>query len=290
MVTTISQRIRFLTRRWHTIFCTLLMILLLLLLIQHDKSQETLQYFPPDQTVPFTEAVTTLDLVSPAPNKGYQIQWTITSSTNQSVYLRQDIGLLFQDGLLKGVKSLWKESVADLALDMSFQESGDHLLQAISYHHGEVHYPEDQIRSIQQMSKDDLYIFTNSEAWEETDKKEQSKLDQVIHQQLDHTWQQWISNNQLDPSQYEQIPFSDISQFQQHPISGFTQVETDQIIGQLWEGVYRNYLIPLIDKKELSEIIMPLILISKAGDHLLVLYNIDNQQGDLLYQQINKSH
>ncbi len=286
----IRQQIRFLTRRWHTIFCTLLMILLLLLLIQHDKSQETLQYFPPDPTVQFTEAVTMLDLLSPAPNKGYQIQWAATSSTNQSVYLRQDISLLFQDGLLKGVKSLWKESVADLALEKTFQGSGNHLFQAVSYHHGEVHYPEDQIRSIQQMSKDNLYIFTDSEAWEETGKEEQTKWNQAIYQQLDHTWQQWMSDHQLDSNRYEQIPLSDILQFQQHPISGFTQAETDQIIGQLWEGLYRNYLIPLIDKKEFSEVTMPLLLISKAGDHLLVLYNIDDQQGDILYQQINKSH
>ncbi|WP_165445021.1 hypothetical protein [Gracilibacillus phocaeensis] len=262
----------------------------MLLLIQHDKSQETLQYFPPDQTVQFTEAVTMLDLLSPAPNKGYQIQWAATSSTNQSVYLRQDISLLFQDGLLKGVKSLWKESVADLALEKTFQESGNHLFQAVSYHHGEVHYPEDQIRSIQQMSKDNLYIFTDSEAWEETGKEEQTKWNQAIYQQLDHTWQQWMSDHQLDSNRYEQIPLSDILQFQQHPISGFTQAETDQIIGQLWEGLYRNYLIPLIDKKEFSEVTMPLLLISKAGDHLLVLYNIDDQQGDILYQQINKSH
>ncbi|GAB2573389.1 hypothetical protein [Gracilibacillus alcaliphilus] len=281
----------FLTRRWHTILCILFMIIVLALLLQKDLAEETIQYFPPDEAAHFVEAATELSLSEDTEQDSEQIKWHSHSASNQKMYLRQDISLVFKNGYLFGIQSIWKQNEAKITLDSDFPADKNTLLQSISYHHGEIHYPKEEIRSIQQMSADHLYLTEELVSFKKATPDQQpwqDQLDQATRQRLQTTWKQWMADQQIDVDQYDQVPLIDLIQFQRHPMQGFTQAETDQIMGQLWEGLYRNYLIPLIDDNNLTKVNMPLILLSVKHDHLLVLYNTPDQQVQSLRQQTGK--
>lgn len=283
------------SRKLHIITCLLMMIVLLLLVFSKRTTEETITYFPPDQSVSFLDAETNLQLLEETENDQYLVKWGARSRVDEEVYLRQDVSLLYIDGRLKGMKGLWKESEREIELEMVFEESDSSHFQAISYHHGEVHYPNDEIKSIQQMSNDHLYVIDSPQtalaSFREPTSQIQQDWKQIIDkttsQQLQMTWQEWISHANIETDHYDLYPLTSIIQFQEQPIKGLTQEETDRIIGQLWEGLYKNYIIPIANQSETNHQIMPLILMDKNKDHLIVLFNNEANELETLYQQLS---
>ncbi|MFC4404214.1 hypothetical protein [Gracilibacillus xinjiangensis] len=276
------------------IITALVTVIVLLFIINENNSSEIMKYFPIDEEIQFTEASTDLSLLQQVSNDEYQIRWIISSKMPEPVYLRQDISLLYMDGNLKGIKGLWKEEERDIHLQLDFEESDSSHFQAISYHHGEVHYPNDIIKSVQSMSHDNLYVidspYSPLEAFQEgtTDlqKNWQETLDHATNQQLQFRWKEWIDAQQIDTNGYDLIPLTSLYIYTKQPIDGLSQEETDRVIGQLWEGLYREYILPVSNIKKTSHQIIPIILIDKTRDHLIVLFNDENNELKLLRQNI----
>ncbi|MGP4042353.1 hypothetical protein ACTWP4_20935 [Gracilibacillus sp. D59] len=283
------------SRKLHIITCLLMMLALILLLLTKRTSEETIKYFPPDSSISFSSVDTNLKLLKETGNDQYMIKWTANSGLDREIYLRQDISLLYMDGRLKGMKGLWKESEKDIGLEVVFEESDSSHFQAISFHHGEVHYPNDKIKSIQQMSADQLYVIdsphTALESFREPKSHMQQEwkktIDKTTSQQLQFAWREWIDTANIEIDDYNLYPLTAIIQFQQQPIDGLTQEQTDRIIGQLWEGLYKNYILPIANQSKTNNQIMPLILIDKNNDHLIVLFNNEANQLEKLYQQLS---
>ncbi|WP_228275759.1 hypothetical protein [Gracilibacillus oryzae] len=272
-------------------------MIVLLFIFAENKTSETMKFFPIDETIQFTEAETNLSLLQQLSNDQYQIRWVSSSKMNEPVYLRQDISILYMDGILIGMKGLWKEEEKDITLKLDFEESDSSHFQAISYHHGEVHYPNDIIKSAQTMSYDDLYVidspYSPLEAFQkaETDlqKNWQETLDHATNQQLHFRWKQWMDAEKINPDNYDLIPLTSLYLYNEQPITGLTQDQTDRVIGQLWEGLYREYILPFSQKKIISQHVIPIILIDKNREYLLVLFKDENNQRKLLKQNITKS-
>ncbi|WP_035720877.1 hypothetical protein [Gracilibacillus boraciitolerans] len=287
------------TRKAQIITCICMMIVLLLLLLSQRPVEEMIKYFPLDESISFDSATTELRLLHETGNDQYLIKWTSKSTLHDVIYLRQDVSLLYMDGRLKGMKGLWKEQEKDIKLELTFEESDSSHFQALSFHHGgEAHYPNDEIKSIQQMSSDHLYVIdspysalesfrepssSSQEEWRET-------IEKTTNQQLQFTWKEWLTASNIQADDYILIPFIDIVQFQEQPISQLSQEQTDKIIGQLWEGIYKEYILPISNQTKTKNQMMPLILIDKDLDHLIVLFSNEQNQLETLYQKISLSH
>ncbi|WP_407268387.1 hypothetical protein [Radiobacillus sp. PE A8.2] len=245
-----------------------------------------IKFFPIDPSTTFTAVDTALNLRYETDQDEYEISWTASSTMDTPIYLRQDVSLLYIDGRLKGILSKWKEEEQNIELKSNIHGEDSSHYKAITFHHGEIHYPDDEIKSIQAMSHDELYVIdsplTPLESFEQpgnTDQQEWKKtLDHATDQQLSYHWNQLIKYFSISENKYEFVPLTELYRYQTEPIPQLTLPETHQVIGQLWEGLYKNYILAISENNKPINSFIPLILFDKQGEHLLVLYQ--DQNGD----------
>ncbi len=256
------------------------------------NEKPVIKYFPTDDAASFLSHSTNLYLSDKMMKDDYKLKWEVNSNLNKQAYLRQDVSLLFVDGNLKGITGSWKENEKKIALDVELQQAGTSVFEAISVHHAETHYPKDQIRSIQKMSTDKLYVvdsphvkildFKDSKTKEE--KEWEETINNTVHQQLQFEWRKWLTEKEINLDEYLLVPLTDLYVFEKKALPGLSQEETSIIISQLWEGLYKSFIIPFSEKKISNEIKVPIILFDKENNHLIVLFENEKKKVEHLYQ------
>src|SRR5699024_7789574 len=93
------------------IFC----LCFLILIYQSKDAVSTMKYFPVNEDIQFIDATTSLSVQE----KKSHLDWRTTSTTDENLYLRQDIGLLYEDGFFKGVHNKWEEDANVIALSQT---------------------------------------------------------------------------------------------------------------------------------------------------------------------------
>lgn len=252
----------------------------------------TITYFPIDESNHFTRADSKLEFSNTADETGYDIIWKSGSESSEPLYLRQDASLLFADGELHGVRSKWLESTALIQLQEKLHENNSQLFQTISYHHGEIHYPDDTIKSIQRMSHDNLYVVKTKNTFHafrspanNKEKAEKKALDKETKQHLLDHWNQLLTHFNISEEAYKLIPLTELYVYDTEKLPGMTQQETNKIIGQLWEGIYKNYIIPATNTKQKeSPNYIPIVLLDKEKSRLLVLFELNGKKEKLIQQ------
>lgn len=242
-------------------------MIFVLIFLQNSKEKiPVLNYFPIDEEASFDIAHTNLTI-----NKEKNIvNWNSQSISNSPFYLRQDISLLYENGYFKGIQSKWVEDTDTIELTQSIKYNANHSYEAISYHHGEIHHNDSAINGIQEMSAARLNQSTKI-------------TDQQIIDQLNDLFDYY----DIDYHSYVLLPLTQLAKYNNENISSFSKQETDKIIGQLWEGLYKNYVIPLLENKKNSQKdFMPVILLDKQMSHLIVLFKL-NGQNEMLIQQFS---
>ena len=261
------------------ILCGSLFSVVLYVLQSNQSAMETVKYFPLDKETSFDDAATTL---TPAAN--HSIHWDAESSTMEPMYLRQDISLLYENGFFKGVQSKWREQEQTIQLSETFPIKNNRLLSAISYHHGEIHQSPDSITSIQKMTSARLYLNKTTQIEEES--KQWTIKGQQVDKRLQKNWQEMMKYHDLESSSYTLIPLTQLAEYNDQPLPGFSDSESKEVIGKLWEGLYKNYIIRLKEKQHQFEShAMPLIMISKDRKYLHVLFELNGKK-EILYQQL----
>src|SRR5699024_6077260 len=92
-------------------------------------------------------------------------------------------------------------------------------------------------------------------------------------------WHRLTSHFDIDMAQYEVVPLTELHQFENKALLSFTQEQTDEIIGKLWEGLYKNYIIPVSETKDdSSDSYVPLILFEKHEHDILVLFELNGEK------------
>ncbi|WP_222599149.1 hypothetical protein [Aquibacillus kalidii] len=274
------------------ITATVIMAIILASSIYFKRDISVIKYFPIDETTVFSTFGTELGMLSETDQDEYDLEWKVFSSLEKKIYLRQDVSLLFSDGRLKGIQSKWKENENALELKSSIHGEDSSHFETISFHHGEIHYPDDQIKSIHEMSHDELYVIDSPhsplESFEQPDDSNQTDwketLDHATQQQLGYHWKQLIDHFQIPEDKYIFTPLTDIYKYEKEVIPGISQEKTDQVIGQLWEGLYKNYILGISNTDKPAKSFVPLILFDKKGKHLIVLYQDQNGQKQQLIQ------
>ncbi|WP_099158505.1 hypothetical protein [Virgibacillus ndiopensis] len=257
------------------------------------SSVPAITYFPIDQETTFVDTTTNIEFYSQQGNNSYDISWTSNSKSDKKVYLRQDASLLFDNGRLKGVLSKWKQNEDTIQLNQKLSNEDSSYFQAISFHHGEVHYPDDKIKSIHQMSYDELYVVDSPTTPLESFKIPKSEfetewknlLDLTTKQQLIYHWNKLMNHFDINKEDYITIPLTNLYKYNEENLPNMTAEQTDQIIGQLWEGLYKNYILPATSPADnkLSSYI-PIVLFDKKNTHLLVLYEVNGKKERLIQQ------
>ncbi|KGX90865.1 hypothetical protein N781_05695 [Pontibacillus halophilus JSM 076056 = DSM 19796] len=256
-----------------------------LIMFTYDWQREdsaVVKYFPLDDSKGFQSVETKLSLLQESDEDEYEILWETRSELEDPVYLRQDVTLLYVDGRLKGLLSKWKENGQNIFQETTIHGEDSSHFQAITFHHGELHYPDDVIKSIQQMSSAELYVIdsphTPLESFQDPDDSNQKEwkgtLDHATNQQLQYSWAQLLQHYGIDRNLYEEVPLTQLNNYMTKPFPNLTIEQTQQVLGQLWEGLYRNYVLNVNDNNENLSLksLVPLILLDKKGTHLIVVY------------------
>lgn len=282
--------------QWGALFIAF--FLSLYALFTEKQAEETIIFFPLDETASFTNATTALRAQPKKPHSDYALFWTVSSSLNQPAYLRQDISLLFADGRLTHTLSNWKQKKQTLRLEGKLDETDSHFFQAISFHYAEIHRKQ-TITSAQKMSGDYLYVvaspyepFTAFRRGKTTGEKEwQHVLTKATADFLQANAKAMIAQLAIPEQNYYHFYLTDLLTYSDQPFPDVTQAKTEKIIGNLWEGLYKNYFLGVKQKDGtvISPIgsTIPLLLISKDYSHLLVLAKMKNGEIVQLRQQIS---
>ncbi|MDL4841546.1 hypothetical protein [Aquibacillus rhizosphaerae] len=270
------------------IICSFFMSILLF----YKDNTSVIKFFPIDESISFSSYNTEISLISETDQDEYDINWSSSSKLRTPIYLRQDVSLLYTDGRLKGILSKWKESEKDIILNSKIHGEDSSHFQTISFHHGEIHYPDDKIKSIHRMSYDELYVIdsphTALESFEVPTNHSQTEwkktLDHATNQQLSYHWKQLINYFKIPQDRYVFVPLTDLQHYEDNPIPTLTKNQTKQVIGQLWEGLYKNYILTITRDEQPVNSFIPLILFDKQGEHLLVLFQDQHKKMQKLKQ------
>ncbi|MBB6175301.1 hypothetical protein HNQ82_000111 [Anoxybacillus tengchongensis] len=258
----------------------LLFVFIVIVQAFERPARETIMFFPIDPTVRFITAETKLSLQPQKKENNYVIDWIVTSSLDRTAYLRQDISLLFANGRLISTQSKWKENGKNLIQQKRLERKGSRLFQAISYHQGELHNGND-IRSSQKMSGDTLYVIDSSFAPLQSFRKPTTNEQKTWANTLNKQTQTIVNKaaNEMDKilkkDDYYHLYLPELVQYNEQPFMDLTTNETEVMVGNLWEGLYKNYFLGI--KKQNGSIespigsTVPLILIKKDYSQLFVV-------------------
>ncbi|GMN98054.1 hypothetical protein [Parageobacillus thermoglucosidasius] len=277
----------------------LLLIIASFSLFIYRPAKETIIFFPIHPHVTFSEAKTALQLQPQKRDGKYSLLWSAASSLDRDAYLRQDISLLFADGRLVDRLAKWKTNSQTLTQEKIVAARDSRFFQAISFHHGELHEGE-MITSSQTMTSDYLYVIDSPysplvsfhHAATQDEKEWQNVLNKTTAEFLRHTSESLLSHFSIQKQQYYSLYLPDLIVYNEQPLPDLSMEKTQEIIGKLWEGLYKSYFLGI--KKEDGSILSPigsttpLILISKDYSHLLVLTETKDGEKIRLTQQISR--
>ncbi|WP_416728973.1 hypothetical protein [Fictibacillus sp. JL2B1089] len=286
--------------KWRISIYLLIIILVIGIIYQpfvKKEARESITFFPLDNTFSFKEAETKLSFLN-GTSSNYDLLWKVNSVTSERVYLRQDMAMIFENGRLNNKMTEWKTSADAIDLEKDVLSSIPGLWEAISYHQGEIHLSEEKYRSVQRMSNDYLYAAKLGQSFsgfkipkDNTERKAQNELDEKTNKYLQQTLIQTTNFYQIDLDEYNVISLESLTDFNNKPLSGFSLSKSQEIIGKLWEGLYKNYFLGITTKngQRISPIgsSMPFILISKDKKYLFVLFQTTNGENIQLIQYIS---
>lgn len=95
-----------------------------------------------------------------------------------------------------------------------------------------------------------------------------------------------MTHYQVPRDKYTAVALTELADYKDKPFPGTSEADSERIKGQLWEGLYKNYVLGISDTKSSHPIqsYIPLILFDKDGKHLLVLYEDDTGKKHQLIQ------
>lgn len=269
---------------------------LLFYYLNRTQTKQSLVSFPEDQSLSFTRANTSLMAKKGNQNQLFSVNWKVSSATNKSTYLRQDISLLYEDGRLISVLNKWKNNTQALKQMKTIDASDSGHFEAITVHHAEAHYPNDVIKAKIKLTYDHLYIMASPLShltsfkipMTTLEKEWYQVLDKTTHQQLHYILEQAYYKYKINPANYYIFPMSYLHVYNENCLPGLSSQETHRVISNLWEGLYNNYVMGI--KTNQGNVISPLgssipyILFSKKGSHLLIVTQASSGEIILLKQ------
>ncbi|MEI2665448.1 hypothetical protein [Rossellomorea sp. LJF3] len=267
--------------------------------IYKPQTRESIIFFPINENVSYESATTLLMLQPEKKNDHYEVNWKVSSKLDTPAYLRQDVGFIYMNGRLKGLMNEWEQDTDQIVEKSTIKGKDSSILQAVSFHYSEIHESDTEFTSAQKMSEDALYVIDSNfsplnafrKPGNSVEKEWKNILDKVTSQQLEYLWEKAITSMGIPADEYTPIPLTSLPMFDGRPLEGYTRQEWDRLIGNLWEGLYKNYYLGI--KKEDGSVVesidsaIPLLLVKKDKKEVLVLLVDQNGDASLLRQLIS---
>ncbi|MFE1243928.1 hypothetical protein ACFW35_07355 [Fictibacillus sp. NPDC058756] len=286
--------------KWKISIFMLIIILVIGIIYQpfvKKEARESITFFPIDSSFSFTDAKTSIKFKKGTASN-YELEWDVESESSESVYLRQDIAMIYENGKLANKMSEWKTNAKSIDLEKDIHGKTPGLWEGISYHQGEIHINEEKYRSVQRMSSDYLYTVKPNNTFtgfknpnSASERRLKNMLDQETNKYLQNTLAQLLDYYQINRNNYHVISLQSLTGYNEKTLPGFNQLKSQEIIGKLWEGLYKNYFMNITTKtgQKISPIGsgMPYILLSKDKTHLFVLFQTATGENIQLIQYIS---
>ncbi|MFJ7746175.1 hypothetical protein [Peribacillus sp. NPDC097295] len=279
----------------YTVFLILATIFIILYFSDTPQVEETITFFPIDSSLQFEQASTHL-VVKETGKEIYSLNWDVRSSLDRTAYLRQDVSLLFKNGKLVGTLKNWKQNRKELSQSAKSKEGESGLYDAITFHYAELHPSDTIFTSAQQMSKDKLYAVSTPELQSfhnplsEEQKEWKNVLDSVTKEITLHSLDEAKKKYQINLNQYKVISLTELPAKKNQWLSSFPSFQREEIVGKLWEGLYKNYVLG-IKKEDGSNVspqgsTIPQLLVAKDKSEILVLFTSKDGTPNLLRQKL----
>ncbi|TCP31141.1 hypothetical protein EV207_10322 [Scopulibacillus darangshiensis] len=271
------------------------LIAFLIFYFEKSNVQDSITYFPEDMGLSYDYNETELSAKPAVTENEYELDWKVQSQTHEKVYLREDLSLLYKDGRLLAFLTKWQEDTQTLEQEkrFKFQDSGK--FKAISFHHAEKHQ-DDHITGKDVMSYDYLSVMANGPGTFQSfqipitpeEQEWQAKNDRSIQDKRQAILKEAEKKFQLILRNYYIFPLSHLHVYNNQTLPGLDKKTTHRAISQLWEGLYKNYVLGIkIKENQIEKPIgstMPLIMYDKKATHFLIL--VETKEGELaLYRQ-----
>src|SRR5699024_8704825 len=253
------------------------------------EAKTTTNYFSIDETTSCKNAETTLDMLQKQKKDEINIYCHIHSETENPLYFRQHIYQVYEHGKVTAAVSKCAEHKTNTETQKTFTQNDHQHYQTISCHHVESHEGKKDIKSIQTMSSDERYIVAHDDEFitfkqPKNDKMQQwkEKLDHLTNERVTAHWEELFNYYDIQQNDYYLIPITKLYAYNEQPLPSFTMNESQKIIGQLWEGLYKNYLLPITQMEEDHKAhYIPIVLLRKDKTHLLVLFELNGKKQKL---------
>lgn len=286
--------------KWKISIFMLIIILVIGIIYQpfvKKEARESITFFPIDSSFSFTDAITSIKFKKGTASN-YELEWDVESKLSESVYLRQDIAMIYENGKLANKMTEWKTNAKSIDLEKDIHGKTPGLWEGISYHQGEIHINEEKYRSVQRMSSDYLYTVKPNNTFtgfkkpnSASERRLKNMLDQETNKYLQNTLAQLLDYYQINRNNYHVISLQSLTGYNEKTLPGFNQLKSQEIIGKLWEGLYKNYFINITTKtgQKISPLgsSMPYILLSKDKTYLFVLFQTATGENIQLIQYIS---
>jgi hypothetical protein len=282
-------------RNWKkTVLLVIMLAAGLTIFFTYKPVKETIIYFPIDPSVTFLKSKT--HLAAEEKKDQYRIDWTVSSQLDKNAFLRQDVGLLFLNGKLIGIQKDWEQNKQSLNQEQAFTLSNDGVLEGISFHYAELHPTQETYRSAQSLSDALLYVMDSSgtdfhafsRPFTVEEVKFKNRTDSMVQKLQEQTLKKAADSFSLNLQHYKVLPLTKLKNQEAVFFSGLTESKRAETIGQLWEGLYKNYVINI--KKENGTVLnpinstVPLLLLNKNLKELLVVTLAEDGSPILLAQ------
>ncbi len=283
-------------------FMTMFVLSFMIFTIFYPARQvkESFTYFPTNHDVLFEVAQTALTFMNDT-HKGYELLWRTSSTLDRKAYLRQDISLLFGNGkLIATMGKEWRQNEDKIILESSFTGNDSANFKAISFHFGEIH-EEDKITSSQKHSHDELYILDSKFhplhsfriPIHQQDEEWKKLIDDYIEKKLAHALEKAENHYNIQENKYIIFPLTSIYQYDELALPGLNERSTKELIGHLWEGLYKNYFLGIRKQDgtmaDPTGSTIPLILLARDRSHLLVISELEDGEIMFLKQKIPRT-
>lgn len=281
-----------------TIIIVSLFIAIFIYVSLKDSTQQTLISFPEDTHVSFLTTQTSLSVEKGNQNQAFKLIVHTDSKTDKPVYLRQDVSLVYEDGRLIDIMNKWENNTDYLSQMSTIHAVDSGHFEAITIHHAETHYPDGMIRGKEKMTYDHLNVMASPLSHltffkipvTPVEKEWYDVLYHTTKQQQHYILEQAYYKYHINPKSYYIFPLSYLHVYNENSLPNLSLQKTHQVISQLWEGLYKNYImgIKTADGKVISPLgsSIPYILYSKDGSHLYIVTQTINKDIILLKQNI----
>ncbi|MGG3941369.1 hypothetical protein ABEV54_08005 [Peribacillus psychrosaccharolyticus] len=270
-------------------------VIISFLLYTYQPAKETINFFPIDPSLSFQSAST--HLTASESGKRYNLALRVESSLKEPVFLRQDIALLYKNGKLIKVLRDWKQNTAYLSQEDRQKQSESGIFQNVSFHFAEAH-PNNKYTSVQTMTDAHLYIIHSKtdpfQSFANPISNDQGEWKTALDRNLEAVTQHALTNGlnafKLDEKRYTVLPLTSLPSEHKTFFASFPPARQQEIIGRLWEGLYKNYILGI--KKEDGTVVepqnstIPLLLLDSNHRELFILLTAGDGTPLLLKQQL----